>query len=157
MGYGAIGRQCARVARSLGMEVLAYTRTEKPTPESRRDDSYCVPGTGDPEGLIPTRWFHGASRDAVDDFLAQDLDILVVSLPLTESTRGILSYRQFELLSKRRTFVCNIARGGHIDQEALLQALERGQIRGAAIDVTDPEPLDSQNPLWKAPNLLITP
>ncbi|KAI1863710.1 hypothetical protein JX265_003847 [Neoarthrinium moseri] len=157
LGYGAIGRQCARLANAMGMDVYAYTRTEKTTAESRKDDSYCVSGTGDPDGLIPSKWFHGASRDEVDTFLGQNLDILVISLPLTESTRGIISHKQFEILSVNKTFVCNIARGGHIDQEALIRALETGQIRGAALDVTDPEPLPRDHPLWKAPNLLITP
>ncbi|KAI0124192.1 D-isomer specific 2-hydroxyacid dehydrogenase [Xylariales sp. AK1849] len=157
LGYGAIGRQCARVANAMGMEIYAYTRTEKDTPESRKDDSYCVPGTGDPDGLIPAKWFHGAYRDDIDKFLHQDLDILVVSLPLTESTHGLISYEQFEILSKKKTFLCNIARGGHINQEALIQALELGLIRGAALDVTDPEPLNSDHPLWKTPNVLITP
>jgi phosphoglycerate dehydrogenase-like enzyme len=137
----------------MGMEVYAYTRTEKSTLESRKDDSYCVPGTGDPDGLIPAKWFH----DDIDNFLGQDLDILVVSLPLTQSTSGIISYKQFEILSNKKTFLSNIARGGHINQEALIQALEKGQIRGAALDVTEPEPLSSDDPLWKAPNLLITP
>lgn len=157
MGYGAIGRQCARLADAMGMEVYAYTRTEKATAASRRDDSYCVGKTGDPEGLIPSKWFHGDSRAAVDDFIGQDLDILVVSLPLTESTRGIISGKQFEIMSRKKTFLSNIARGGHVDQDALIRALETGLIRGAAVDVTDPEPLPSDHPLWKAPNLLITP
>lgn len=157
LGYGAIGRQCARLADAMGMEVYAYTRTEKATAASRRDDSYCVGKTGDPEGLIPSKWFHGDSRAAVDDFIGQDLDILVVSLPLTESTRGIVGARQFEIMSRKKTFLSNIARGGHVDQDALIRALETGLIRGAAVDVTDPEPLPSDHPLWKAPNLLITP
>jgi hypothetical protein len=72
LGYGAIGRQCARLGQALGMEVYAYTRSEKATPESRQDDSYCVPKTGDPDGLIPTKWFHGGSKEAVNEFLAQD-------------------------------------------------------------------------------------
>lgn len=141
----------------MGMEVYAYTRSEKATPELRKDDSYCVARTGDPDGLIPTKWFHGSSRENVDAFLGQDLDILVVSLPLTDATRGIISSKQFEIMSKKKTFLCNIARGGHVDQDALIQALEKGLIRGAALDVTDPEPLPSDHPLWKAPNLLITP
>ncbi|KXX76824.1 D-2-hydroxyacid dehydrogenase [Madurella mycetomatis] len=128
LGYGAIGRQCARLAKALGMEIYAYTRSEKPTPESRKDDSYCVPGTGDADGLIAEKWFHGTSREAVNNFLAQDLDLLVVSLPLTEGTKYILGREQFEIL-----------------------------IRGAAIDVTDPEPLPDGHPLFTAPNLFITP
>ena len=53
LGYGAIGRQCARVAKAMGMDIIAYTSRQRPTPESKRDDSYCVPGTGDPEGPPP--------------------------------------------------------------------------------------------------------
>ncbi|KAI1331264.1 D-isomer specific 2-hydroxyacid dehydrogenase [Xylariaceae sp. FL0255] len=158
LGYGAIGRQVARVAKAIGMEVYAYTRTEKSTAESRKDDSYCVPGIeGDPDGLLPAKWFYGSSKESLNTFLDQNLDILVVSLPLTDATRGIISAEQFEILSKKKTFLCNIARGAHVDQPALIQALENGQIRGAALDVADPEPLPQDHPLWKAPNLLITP
>lgn len=141
----------------MGMDVYAYTRSERSTPEKRKDDSYCVPGTGDPEGLVPSKWFHGASKEDINDFLSQDLDILVLSLPLTGDTKGLLSREQFEILSKKKTFVSNIARGGVIDTDALIEALESGKIRGAALDVTDPEPLPSDHKLWKAPNLLITP
>ncbi|KAK6082682.1 2-hydroxyacid dehydrogenase [Seiridium cupressi] len=157
LGYGAIGRQCARIAKSMGMDVYAYTRSEKSSPEKRKDDSYYVPGTGDPEGLLPSKWFHGASKEDINSFLSQDLDILVLSLPLTSETKGLLSHEQFEILSKKKTFVSNIARGGIIDQDALIEALESGKIRGAALDVTAPEPLPSDHKLWKAPNLLITP
>lgn len=139
------------------MEVYAYTRGERATPASRKDDSYCVPGTGDPDGVLPTKWFHGTTRADVNNFLAQGLDLLVVSLPLTAETRHILSHEQFEILEKKKTFVANIARGGHIDQDALIKALETGLIRGAALDVTDPEPLPADHPLWRAPNVFITP
>lgn len=157
LGYGAIGRQCGRLAQALGMEVYAYTRSERATPAARRDDSYCVRGTGDPDGVVPAKWFHGASRAAVDEFLAQDLDILVLSLPLTEATRHILGPAQFEILARNRTFVSNIARGAHIDSNALLAALREGKIRGAALDVADPEPLPEGHPLFTAPNVFITP
>ncbi|RMJ11311.1 hypothetical protein CDV36_009030 [Fusarium kuroshium] len=157
LGYGCIGRQCARVASAMGMEVYAFTRTERPTPESRKDSSYCVPGTGDPDGLIPAKWFHGSSRADVDTFLDQKLDILVVCLPLTQETSGIISGPQFNILSKNKTFLSNVGRGKHVDTNALTEALQSGQIRGAALDVTDPEPLPSDHPLWKAPNVFITP
>ncbi|KAI0133016.1 D-isomer specific 2-hydroxyacid dehydrogenase [Xylariales sp. AK1849] len=157
LGYGAIGRQCARVANAMGMEVYAYTRSERLTAEKRKDDSYCVPGTGDPDGIVPAKWFHGSTKEDINNFLGQDLDLLVVSLPLTKETRGIISHEQFEILSRKKTFVANIARGGHINQEALIEALESQKIRGAALDVTDPEPLPKDHPLWKSPNLLITP
>ncbi|KAI1373861.1 hypothetical protein F4677DRAFT_427450 [Hypoxylon crocopeplum] len=157
LGYGAIGRQCARLASALGMEVYAYTRSERPTPESRKDDSYCLPGTGDPDGLLPAKWFHGTSKQDVNGFLAQGLDLLVVSLPLTPETRHVVSRDQLRILAAKKTFIANIARGGHVDQDALIEALETGLIRGAALDVTDPEPLPADHPLWRAPNLLITP
>ncbi|KAH7367796.1 D-3-phosphoglycerate dehydrogenase [Plectosphaerella cucumerina] len=157
LGYGAIGRQCGRLGQALGMEVYAYTRGERSTPVSRRDDSYCVPGTGDPDGLIPSKWFHGASRESIDHFLAQDLDLLVIGLPLTPETDGLFGREQFEILSKRKTFVSNIARGRLIQQDALIEAVESGKIRGAALDVTEPEPLPDGHPLWTAPNVYITP
>lgn len=157
LGYGAIGRQCARLGQALGMEVYAYTRSERSTPESRKDDSYCVAGTGDPDGVVPAKWFYGSSKEAVNEFLAQDLDILVLSLPLTAATKYILGREQFEILSKKKTFISNIARGEHIDTDALLDALREGKIRGAALDVTDPEPLPDGHPLFTAPNVFISP
>lgn len=157
LGYGAIGRQCARLGSAMGMEVLAYTMHERSTPESRRDDSYCVPGTGDVDGLIPSQWFHGASKEDINHFLSQDLNLLVISLPLTDSTRHIISKEQFQILSKKKTFISNIGRGPHIKTDDLIEALEGGLIRGAALDVTDPEPLPSDHPLWHAPNLFISP
>lgn len=139
------------------MDVVAYTAHERPTSESKKDDSYCVPGTGDPDGLIPSKWFHGTTQETLNNFLNQDLDILVVCLPLTPSTRNMISKPQFEILAKKKTFLSNIARGGHVNTEDLIEALEKGMIRGAAVDVTDPEPLPKEHPLWKVPNLLITP
>lgn len=100
LGYGAIGRQCARIAKSMGMDVYAYTRSERSTPDQRKDDSFCIQGTGDPDGVIPSKWFHGASKNDINNFLNQDLDILVLSLPLTQDTKGLLSREQFEILSK---------------------------------------------------------
>ncbi|KAK3492063.1 uncharacterized protein B0T23DRAFT_441418 [Neurospora hispaniola] len=158
LGYGAIGRQVARVAQALGMEIYAYTRRPKPTPESRKDDSYHVPGTGDPDGIIPSKWFSGSSREDIDHFLAQDLDILVVSLPLTASTKQIIGRKQFDILAKKKTFLSNIARGGHVDTEALVEALKEDKIRGAALDVTDPEPLPQGHELLKMPDkCFVTP
>lgn len=157
LGYGAIGRQVAKLAQAMGMEVYVYTSRDRPTAESKRDASYCVPGTGDPDGLIPSAWFHGTSREAVNSFLAQDLDVLFMALPLTSQTRQILSSDQFAILSKRKTFVINVGRGAHIDTPALISALEKCDIKGAALDVTDPEPLPPEHPLWKASNVFITP
>lgn len=158
LGYGAIGRQVARLATAMGMEVYAFTARERSTPESRRDDSYRVLGTqGDPDGVLPAAWFQGTSKDAVDDFLAQGIDVLVMCLPLTDYTVNIIDEREFSIMSEKKTFVINVGRGAHINTRALMSALQTGKIRGAAIDVTDPEPLPKDHPLWSAPNLTITP
>ncbi|KYK57859.1 hypothetical protein DCS_04872 [Drechmeria coniospora] len=156
-GYGAIGRQCAHLAKALGMDVSAYTQHPRLDAASRRHNGYSVPGTGDPDGLIPSTWFHGDPRIVVDEFLAQDLDILVLALPLSDSTRRLIGPAQFKRMSRRRTFLCNISRGPIVDTGALVDALNAGTISGAALDVTDPEPLPKPHPLWKAPNVFITP
>ncbi|KAF2132652.1 hypothetical protein P153DRAFT_333110 [Dothidotthia symphoricarpi CBS 119687] len=160
LGYGSIGRQVARVAKAMGMDVLAYTASPKPTPESRKDTGFIVPGTGDPDGSFPSAWYSGTSKEALHEFLSQELDLLVIGVPLTKSTTHLLSTPEFELLHKsnpRGTYVANIARGPIIDQAALIAALEGGLIGGAALDVTDPEPLPKEDPLWTAPNCTITP
>jgi phosphoglycerate dehydrogenase-like enzyme len=138
------------------MDVIAYTNGRRTTPESRRDTGYIVPGTGDPEGIFPSRWLSGADNQ-LDEFLGADLDLLVVSVPLTASTQGLISGPQFQLLAKRRTYLSNIARGPIVDTDALMAALDGGLIRGAALDVTDPEPLPLGHPLWDKPNTIITP
>lgn len=80
--------------------------------------------------------------------------------PHSKYTTHLLSTDEFALLhasNPRGTYIANIARGAIIDQAALITALKTNQIRGAALDVTDPEPLPSDDPLWDAPNVLITP
>lgn len=83
--------------------------------------------------------------------------MLVISLPLTNSSRKLIGEEQFRILGKKKAFVVNIARGPIVDQDALIEALEDGVIRGAALDVTDPEPLPADHPLWDAKNCAITP
>ena len=167
LGYGAIGRQTARVGAAMGMDVVAYTAGPKETKESKRDKGYIVPGTGDLEGDIPGRWFSGTDKASLHEFLGQDLDVLLISVPLTEKTRGMLGREEFEILGKkggRHTFVVNISRGKIVVQEELIAALEafestggeRG-LRGAALDVADPEPLPDGHPLFSAPNAIVTP
>ncbi|KAI6351466.1 hypothetical protein MCOR25_009923 [Pyricularia grisea] len=157
LGYGSIGRQTARLCKALGMDVHAYTLHPRNTAESRRDTSYAPPGTGDPEGLFPSKWFSGGSKEDLHQFLSSGLDVLVISTPLTDKTTHLLGAEEFEILSQRGTFVSNIARGPIIDTDALLDALDTGKIRGAALDVTDPEPLPKDHALWKAKNVMITP
>ena len=83
-------------------------------------------------------------------------DILICLVPLTDATRGILGQRLFAALP-RGASVINVGRGPHLDQQALLAALDSGQLSRAILDVTDPEPLDPDHPLWRHPRVFITP
>jgi len=93
LGYGSIGRQVARLAQAMGSTVVAYTASPKDTKTSRRDPGYVVPGTGDPDGDIPEEWFSGLDKEGLHQFLGQDLDMVVVSLPLT-SVLDIMDRRE---------------------------------------------------------------
>lgn len=139
------------------MDVHAYTLHEKKTPESKKDDGYSPPGLGDPDGIYPSKWFYGGSKEELHSFLGSDLDLLVVALPLTRATTGLISTPEFEVLSKKKTFLSNIARGPIVSTDDLIEALDKELIRGAALDVTDPEPLPEGHPLWNAKNVLVTP
>jgi len=77
--------------------------------------------------------------------------------PCRPATHHLLSTEEFEILSKHPPLISNIARGPIIDQKALVAALESGKVAAATLDVTDPEPLPSDDPLWSAPNTIITP
>jgi phosphoglycerate dehydrogenase-like enzyme len=83
-------------------------------------------------------------------------DVIVLALALTPETRGIISRVEFELMEPHAWLV-NVARGAHVITEDLVVALREDVIGGAALDVTDPEPLPDGHPLWRLPNCLITP
>ncbi|KAJ5917256.1 D-isomer specific 2-hydroxyacid dehydrogenase NAD-binding [Penicillium verhagenii] len=163
LGYGSIGRQIARVSQALGMTVHAYTASPRPTPESRHDTGFIVPGTGDPDGSIPVSWHHGTDKSEIHEFLSLGLDHLVVSVPLTAQTTNLLGAEEFQLLAENsknsgiKPYVTNISRGKVLDQDALIDALKSGVLGGAALDVTNPEPLPADHPLWDAPNVQISP
>lgn len=86
----------------------------------------------------------------------EDIDILVLCVPGTSSSEGILSKERIDKLSAA-TYVVNVGRGSAIDQDALVSALNEGRLAGAALDVTKPEPLPADHPLWTARNCIITP
>ena len=151
----------------MGMDVIAYTATPRSTPSSKKDTGFIVGGTGDPDGTIPSKWYSGLDKESLHHFLSQDIDHLLVSVPLTPQTKDFLAAPEFEILGKRNAFVSNISRGQIIHQADLIAALEQGAkndhqdggggLRGAALDVADPEPLPKDDPLWDAPNCIITP
>ncbi len=85
-----------------------------------------------------------------------DADVVVLALALTPETEAIMSHNEFAAMADHGWLV-NVARGGHVDNAALLAALERGSIGGACLDVTEPEPLPDGHPLWSHPRVLITP
>ena len=132
-----------------------------------------MPGTGDPDGTIPTAWYSGASKESLHTFLSSGLDALLIALPLTPATRHLFGKEEFALLgapapdspqaqarkkgAKGGAFIINIARGPIIDQPALVEALNDETLSGAALDVADPEPLPKDDPLWNAKNVIITP
>lgn len=148
VGYGSIGREVARLASSFGMRILTIKRAGSTT----SFDGWTLPGTGDPDGTLPERFYDSAE---LCEMLPQ-CDVLLLALPLTEQTRHIVSRTEFALLP-RHALVINIGRGALIDNEALIAALEEREIGGAVLDVTEPEPLPSSSQLWKMENVLITP
>lgn len=132
VGWGPIGQEVARLAEAFGLDVTAVRRAAR----------------GD-EG-VPVR--------TLDDLVsvAADHDAMVVALPLTDDTHGIVGREVLDAIGPRGFFV-NVGRGELVDQTALTAALVDGRLGGAGIDVTTPEPLPADDPLWDAPNLIITP
>jgi len=134
LGLGEIGREAARLGKALGMRTVGFRRTEGPPPE----------------------WVdevHGPQRLAE---LAGQADAMVVSLPMTEQTAGLVDRATIERLPASCIFV-NIGRGGVVDEPALIDALRDRRIAGAVLDVFATEPLPADSPLWTLPNVLVTP
>ncbi len=147
-GYGGIGRETARLAKALGLTVHVLSRFGvRP-----RHDYYSQPGTGDPEGVLPDRVFT-AGREL--EFLS-GLDFLVLALPRTQRTTGMVGVKELQALP-RSAFVLNPARGPIIDEQALLAALREGWVAGAALDTHYAYPLPPEHPLWRFPNVILTP
>jgi len=134
VGLGAIGRETARRARAMGMRVIASRRTVE------GDDPDC-------DALMP--------YSELPSLLAQS-DFVVLCVPLTRETHHLIDAAALKTM-KPTASILNIARGDVIDQAALVDALREGTIASAALDVTSPEPLPADDPLWSLPNVLITP
>ena len=134
VGLGAIGEAVARRAQGFGMTVLYYSRTRKPQAE-------------DALGVL---WAPDLKQ------LMRDSDFVSVHVPLSDETRGIVG--EAELAEMKPTaFLVNTSRGPTVDPKALYASLSSGSIAGAALDVTDPEPLPTDDPLMTLPNVVITP
>lgn len=138
------------------MKIHAYTSSPRRTPRSKIDRGYILPGAGDPNGELPDAWFSGTDKPSLHAFLS-GIDVLVCSLPLTDSTRHMLSTAEFGILGKRKAYVVNVSRGEIIDHDALTMAIKEGLLAGASLDVTEPEPLPSDSELWGMENVVITP
>jgi phosphoglycerate dehydrogenase-like enzyme len=108
-----------------------------------------------PEKGGPTDEVIGFDEEAFHDALART-DYLVVATPLTDTTRGLVDEAAVHTLPPESVLV-NVARGGVVVTDALVYALQKQSIRGAALDVTDPEPLPEDHPLWNFENVLLTP
>ncbi|HEX7243478.1 MAG TPA: D-2-hydroxyacid dehydrogenase [Longimicrobiaceae bacterium] len=134
LGLGGIGRAVARRFAALGARVLATRR-----------------GEGDaPEGVELVRGDGALGR------LLEASDVLVVAVPDTPETRGMLGRAELERLPRGAVLV-NVARGRVLDEDALVEALREGRLRGAALDVFAREPLPAESPLWGLSNVLVTP
>jgi len=149
IGYGSIGRELARIAKSaFGMTVLAGKRD----PSRRADDGYCLPGTGDPEGRLPDEWLGMGQLDAL---LARS-DVVVLCAPLTADTRDLIGEAALRRMKPSAYFV-NVGRGASVDEAALARALRERWIAGAALDVFAQEPPPAGHPFYGLDNVILSP
>jgi len=132
LGFGTIGRRIAELLKPFQTSLIGIKRTVR--------------------GDEPIRV---VEQSEIDKFLPE-ADHLINILPANDETQKFLNTERLEKL-KSGAFVYNIGRGSTIDQNALIAVLESGKIAGAYLDVTDPEPLPPEHPLWKIPNCFITP
>ena len=134
VGLGAIGQELVPRAKALGMRVIAVRRD--PANKAAMVDRVYSPGQ-------------------LHDMLAE-ADFVVLAAPDTPEMIRLIGAAELKQM-KPTAYLINVARGTLVDTEALVKGLEAGEIAGAGLDVTDPEPLPPDHPLWKLPNALITP
>ncbi|MWB99017.1 hydroxyacid dehydrogenase [Agromyces sp. MMS17-SY077] len=133
LGAGGIALELLRMLAPFGVHVTIVRRSSDPVPGAAR--------------TLTTDRLHDALADA---------DVVVVAAALTGGTRRLFDAAAFAALPEGAVFV-NIARGGLVDTDALVAALESGRLAAAGVDVTDPEPLPDGHPLWDATNAIVTP
>jgi phosphoglycerate dehydrogenase-like enzyme len=134
IGVGGIGSNIARRAHGFGMKVIGV-------------DIRDIPVSAEVQRVVPP--------DMLDSVLPE-ADVVFVSVPHTKKTEGMMGSKQFELMKQGSYFIA-MSRGKIYDQGALIKALDSKRLAGAGMDVTNPEPLPKGNPLWKFPNVIITP
>ena len=133
VGLGGIGQAVARRAVGFGLRIGYTSRTPKPEAEAA----------------------YGAQRLPLDELLAMS-DFVSLHVPLTPETRGLIGEAALRRM-KPTAYLINMARGPVVDTDALVRALQEGWIAGAALDVTEPEPLPPAHPLYRLPNCVIVP
>jgi phosphoglycerate dehydrogenase-like enzyme len=133
IGYGGIGQAAARIAKAFGMRTLGSRRTE--TADAALDR------------FVPL--------DALAELLGAS-DYVLLSMPYNDATRGMIGARELEAMRSDAVLI-NVARGGVVDEPALIEALRARRIRGASLDVTCEEPLPKDSPLWELDNCVLTP
>jgi phosphoglycerate dehydrogenase-like enzyme len=148
VGYGSIGREIARICQALGAQVLATKRDLKTLDGS----GYVLEGLGDAQAEIPERLYPPQALPS----MASECDFLILTVPLTPETRGLVNAKVFESM-KDTAYLIDVSRGGVVDQGALVEALREGVIAGAALDVYPVEPLPDSSPLWELPNVILSP
>ncbi|HRE47751.1 MAG TPA: D-2-hydroxyacid dehydrogenase [Aggregatilineales bacterium] len=149
LGYGSIGRGIARLAAAFGMSILATKRDVKHTTPA---NTYEEPTIGNGDMPYVDRLY---PPEATRSMLSL-CDFIVVALPLTPETRGVVNAEMFAAMKRSAIFI-NVARGGIVDEAALIAALQNGQIAGAGLDVFAQEPLPPRSPLWAMDNVIVSP
>ena len=133
VGFGAYGMETARRLKAFGMNILAVNRTVKDSP-------------------LVDAWY---PLDRLDEALAE-ADSVILAIALTDETRDLMDRKRLGKM-KPGAVLLNAARGGLVDEDALLEALDAGRLSGAALDVFRAEPLPDTSPLWRHPRVLVSP
>lgn len=148
VGYGSIGRQIAHLLHPFGVTILAAKNDAMHT----EDLGYIFEDMGDANADLPIRIYPGKALRA----MLKECDFIVVCTPKTPETINLIGEKEFAVC-KPTAFLVDISRGKIVDHIALMAALREHKLAGAALDVFPEEPLASDSPLWKIPNIFITP
>ena len=141
VGYGDIGRAASKLAKAYGMKVIALRR-RVPSTEEIEADPYC--------DVV-----YGSGTDSLNQLFSES-DYVLCSAPLTAETEKMIGKEQFDHAKDDCVFI-NVGRGPVVDEDALIEALKDGRLKGAGLDVFTKEPLDEDSELWTLDNVLLSP